>query len=96
MPKWDLLLTDVQIATMVDDGSYGAFGSPDALAAIAISGGRIAWIGEVEKAREKSVDIVRSLGGRWITPALIDCHSHLVLGGYQAAEFEQPQQDASY
>jgi len=96
MPKWDLLLTDVQIATMVDADGYGAVGSPDALAAVAISAGQIAWIGTAAMAREESADVVRSLGGRWITPALIDCHTHLVFGGNRAAEFEQRQQGASY
>ena len=38
----------------------------------------------------------RSLDGRWITPALIDCHTHLVFGGDRAAEFEQRLRGISY
>jgi imidazolonepropionase len=38
----------------------------------------------------------RSVGGRWLTPALIDCHTHLVFAGNRAAEFEQRREGASY
>ena len=38
----------------------------------------------------------RSLGGQWLTPALIDCHTHLVFAGNRAAEFEIRLQGASY
>ena len=35
-------------------------------------------------------------GGRWITPGLVDCHTHLVFGGNRAHEFELRLQGASY
>ena len=40
--------------------------------------------------------MVRSVEGRWITPALIDCHTHLVFTGDRSAEFEQRLRGASY
>jgi imidazolonepropionase len=39
---------------------------------------------------------VYDLDGRWVTPGLIDCHTHLVYGGSRAAEFEQRLEGASY
>ena len=35
-------------------------------------------------------------GGRWITPGLVDCHTHLVFGGNRAHEFELRLKGASY
>ena len=43
-----------------------------------------------------SVQQTISLAGRWLTPALIDCHTHLVFAGNRAAEFEQRLQGVSY
>ncbi len=94
MPDWDLLLSDARIATMcagVPD--YGVIGER---AAIAVKDGRIAWIGDQSGRPPGSAKTERSLGGRWLTPALIDCHTHLVFGGDRAAEFEQRLRGASY
>lgn len=65
--------------------------------AIAASGGRIAWVGPMAElpaslAPRATVD----LGGRWVTPGLIDCHTHLVYGGDRAREFEMRLAGASY
>lgn len=94
MPDWDLLLTDVRIATMCE--STAPYGVASAADAIAISDGRIAWIGEQTTLQGKTASVQRSLDGRWITPALIDCHTHLVFSGDRASEFEQRLQGASY
>ena len=93
LPDWDLLLTELNVATMKDGRvPYGIVEN----AAIAISDGRIAWIGpEAELADSKAAQ-KRSLGGRWLTPALIDCHTHLVFAGNRAAEFEQRLSGATY
>ena len=64
---------------------------PDA--AIAVEGGRIAWVGP--RADAPKGDVV-DLGGRLVTPALIDCHTHIVHGGHRAGEFEQRLLGASY
>jgi imidazolonepropionase len=90
---WDLLLTDCRAATMADSGQpYGAIDD----AAIALSGGKIAWIGpRRELPSQEATETVR-LGGRWVSPGLIDCHTHLVYGGDRAAEFEQRLKGATY
>lgn len=93
MPNWDLLLTDAHIATMCEGAS--GFGIIDN-AALAISEDTIAWLGPAADLPAQSATETRSLGGRWITPALIDCHTHLIFGGDRAAEYEQRLQGVSY
>ena len=66
--------------------------------AVLVQGGRIAWVGE---ANAVPVDMaqgahVHDLGGRWLTPGLIDCHTHLVYGGNRAREFEMRLEGATY
>jgi imidazolonepropionase len=87
----DLLLTDARIATMAGD-DYGVIDG----GAIAIEDGRIAWIGPQSDAPSGESAAVQSLDGRWITPALIDCHTHLVFAGDRSGEFEQRLRGASY
>lgn len=93
MTDWDLLLTDARIATLERDaGPYGIVED----AAIAVAGGHIAWIGpEADLPRGEARRHVR-LGGRWVTPALIDCHTHLVFGGERSLEFERRLGGATY
>ena len=64
--------------------------------ALAIAGGLIAWIGPASALPRGEARETRSLEGRWITPALIDCHTHLVFGGDRGAEFEARLQGTSY
>jgi len=93
MPHWDLLLTDVNIATMrVGEADYGVIEN----AALAVADGTVAWLGAQADLPQTDTYETRSLAGRWITPALIDCHTHLVFGGDRAAEFEQRLQGVSY
>jgi len=93
MANWDLLLTDVRIATMQRGAAgYGAIED----GAIAIADGKLAWLGPAADIPDLTAAETRSLSGRWITPALIDCHTHLVFGGDRAAEFEQRLQGTSY
>lgn len=93
MTRWDLLLTDVRVATM--QGNGGDFGVIDD-GAIAIREGAIAWVGDAREQPQSSARKQQSLGGLWVTPALVDCHTHLVFGGDRAAEFEQRLAGASY
>ena len=93
MPDWDLLLTDARIATM-RRGTTG-FGTIED-GAVAISDGALAWVGAAAELPHANSRETRSLAGQWITPALIDCHTHLVFGGDRSAEFEQRLQGASY
>lgn len=91
MSPFDLLLTDARVATMVG-GRYGIVDD----AAIAIADGRIAWIGSMSGLPAQEARQRRSLAGRCVTPALIDCHTHLVFAGNRAGEFEQRLQGVSY
>jgi imidazolonepropionase len=93
MARWDLLLTDARIATMEPDGA--AFGVIQD-GAVAIRDGLIAWVGDAGALPREAATETRSLDGCWITPALVDCHTHLVFGGDRAAEFEQRLAGASY
>ena len=93
MPTWDTLLTNVNLATMVEgEIAYGAIAD----GALAIAGDRIAWVGAAaELPRRDAATIVDGKGG-WLTPGLIDCHTHLVFAGDRSGEFEQRLQGASY
>ena len=95
--RWDRLMTHVHLATMADTGQpYGAVEN----AALAIEGGRIAWLGPQEvleaHAGNWSADKTVSGGGRWVTPGLIDCHTHIIYASNRAKEFEQRLQGVSY
>ena len=93
MTRWDLLLTDAHLATMeIGGGAYGAVHD----AALAVTDGRIAWLGSMRDLPEADAAQRKSLDGRWVTPALIDCHTHLVFGGDRAQEFEQRLSGATY
>lgn len=88
-----MLLTNAQIVTLRDDHSYGLITN----GAIAVEEEKIAWVGRGDAIpdpyRSKSV---YDLAGKLVTPALIDCHTHVVFGGNRAAEFEQRLNGASY
>ena len=66
-------------------------------AAMVIGGGRVDWVGAKESLPEKYRALeAHGLNGRLITPALIDCHTHLIFGGDRAREFEMRLNGASY
>ena len=89
---WDQLWLGMSVASMDPDRPepYGAI----AEAAIAVTGGRISWIGQQQNlphgpdAARQAGTTVCEIGGGWVTPGLIDCHTHLVYGGNRAGEFE--------
>jgi imidazolonepropionase len=66
-------------------------------AAVAFSGGRIDWVGKEEdlpvELRERPT---YSAGGRMVTPGLVDCHTHLVFGGWRTDEFRRRLAGESY
>ena len=91
---WDRLITDCHVATM-DPAVPGPFGAIED-GAIAIEGGRIVRVGrriELTGCQAKSIE---PQGGAWITPGLVDCHTHLVFTGNRSDEFEARQQGATY
>ena len=104
---WDDIWTGARLATMaageptserVRDGAAAPYGAIEA-GALAVAEGQIAWVGP-ESALPGAPEIlakrVHDSAGRWITPGLIDCHTHLVYGGDRAREFELRLEGASY
>ncbi|MBO0127335.1 imidazolonepropionase [Agrobacterium sp. OT33] len=67
-------------------------------AVIAVRGGRIAFAGPEKDLPSNlaAADEITDCSGRWITPSLIDCHTHLVFGGNRAMEFEMRLNGATY
>lgn len=66
-------------------------------ASIVIDGDRIVWVGpNADQPATYGTAPVRDLGGRLVTPGLIDCHTHIVFGGDRAREFEMRLEGASY
>jgi imidazolonepropionase len=89
--SWDALYTNVHLATMAD--GYGALAD----GAIAVKDGRIAWLGAAaDAAAHGSAAIVHDGGGGWLTPGLIDCHTHIVHAGNRSDEFEARLNGATY
>jgi imidazolonepropionase len=91
---WDRLLTNCNIATM-DPAVPGAFGAIED-GAIGIQDGRIVRVGRRVELAGYRAQRVEPLNGAWVTPGLIDCHTHLVFGGDRSAEFERRLNGASY
>src|SRR6476620_11722181 len=91
---WDRLLVDCRIASF-----EATPGNPLGLidnGAIAISDGKILRVGKrTELAGFRARDVV-PLGGAWVTPGLVDCHTHLVFGGTRADEHAMRRAGASY
>ena len=86
-----LLLTNANVASMAD--GYGLI--PDG--AVVIEGALVVWVGPRADLPGPYDDLPGvDLGGRLVTPGLIDCHSHIVFGGDRAAEFEMRLNGASY
>jgi len=88
-----MLLINATLATMDGAPAYGLVEK----GAVAIRAGRIAWAGPESKLPgEFKLDESLDLEGRLVTPALIDCHTHIVHGGNRAREFEMRLEGASY
>ncbi len=90
----DISWINARLATMAAgaDQPYGAV--EDGL--IAARDGRILYAGPRCEAPALAARKTVDCAGRWITPGLIDCHTHLVYGGDRAHEFELRLQGASY
>lgn len=93
---WDAIWTGARLATMTAGGApYGAVEE----GVLAVEDGLIAWAGPASGLPRPPGELARSVidaGGRWITPGLIDCHTHLVHSGDRAHEFEMRLNGASY
>jgi imidazolonepropionase len=64
--------------------------------ALLTRGARIEWVGEEAALPPVSAQAVHDLSGAWVTPALIDCHTHLVFAGTRAGEYAERLRGASY
>ncbi len=93
--SWQTLYINVNLATMTDGGnSYGEINQ----GALAISQGKIVWLGkevDLPSYDSSAVEVIDGKG-KWLSPGLIDCHTHLVYGGNRANEFEMRLQGKSY
>lgn len=90
----DKLWTNARLATMsaAVEAPYGAIED----GVIAARDGRIVFVGSRDEAPVFDAAVSIDCAGRWITPGLIDCHTHLVYGGDRAHEFELRLQGATY
>ncbi len=90
---FDLVVVNAHLATMAGADPYGTIRD----GAVAIAGERIAWVGAARDL-PPSARATRTVeaGGRWVTPGLVDCHTHLVYAGNRANEFERRLQGATY
>lgn len=89
----DRLFTDLRLATMAPDRPGLGIVEDGVLATRA---GRIAWLGPRAEAPAFTARETIRGEGRWLTPGLIDCHTHLVWAGDRAAEFERRLEGATY
>jgi imidazolonepropionase len=94
--EWDQIWIGANMATMVAGAAaYGNLKN----AALAVKGDRIAWVGPAAEGARKAADLgvpVEDARGLWMTPGLIDCHTHLVYGGNRVEEFERRLCGVSY
>lgn len=91
---WDSLWINARLATM-RGGRYSIM----TRSAVAAKDGRIAWLGPRDALPGEPAVLAREVhdcAGRWITPGLVDCHTHLVHGGNRAREFEMRLEGATY
>ena len=93
---FDSLILNANLATMQEGGApYGTVRD----GAIGVTGGRIAWVGarsELQGTPEALATEVLDGERAWVTPGLVDCHTHLVYAGNRANEFEMRLNGATY
>jgi imidazolonepropionase len=83
----DSLWLEARLATMAGQPPYGTIEH----AAMAVADGRVAWLGpqqDLPADAARAAGTVQRLENAWVTPGLIDCHTHLVYAGNRSAEFE--------
>jgi imidazolonepropionase len=95
--RFDRLWRGARLATLAGDAGDDSGVGLIERGAIAVTAGRIAWVG-AESALPATVDAAEEidLGGRLVTPGLIDCHTHAVFGGDRSREFELRMGGADY
>lgn len=87
------VISHATLATMQVGQGYGLIAD----GAVAVSGGKIVWVGRsVDTPTEFDAIERYDVKGRLVTPGLIDCHTHVVFGGNRAREFEMRLNGATY
>ena len=91
---WDGLVLGASLATL--DGIHGYCGISDG--ALGWRDGLITYVGPRADLPAEPVELAHTLieADGWVTPGLVDCHTHVVFAGDRAREFEQRLQGASY
>jgi len=84
----DVLYANARVATLAD--GYGILDD----GAVAVRDGRIAWVGP--RAEAPPASITHDCGGLWLTPGLVDCHTHVVYAGNRSDEWEARLNGATY
>ncbi len=95
---FDAIWLGADFATMAPQADAAPFGAIKD-GALAEKQGRIAWIGRAKDLPRQHIGAhtqIHEIGGGWVTPGLVDCHTHLVYAGSRAHEFELRLQGASY
>lgn len=92
----DTLWTNARLATMAEPRGTGDALGTIANGVIAARAGRIVHVGPATGAPAFAAQRTIDCEGRWITPGLVDCHTHLVFGGNRSREFEMRLEGASY
>ena len=95
--RWDGLLVGASLATLDAERGYGEILD----GALGWRDGVITYVGPSADLPGDPGALAREVAepgidGGWITPGLVDCHTHLVFAGDRAREFEQRLQGASY
>ncbi|MEJ1096743.1 MULTISPECIES: imidazolonepropionase [unclassified Pseudoxanthomonas] len=94
-PRWDGLIIGAHLATLADDSGYGVIEN----GALGWRDGELQFVGRAADLPEEPAALAHEVvqaDGEWLTPGLIDCHTHTVFAGDRAGEFEQRLQGASY
>ncbi len=93
--RWDGVLVNAHLVTLAGDEGYGVLED----GALGWHDGMLVFAGPratLPAAPAALADEVIDAQGDWVTPGLVDCHTHVVFGGDRAGEFEQRLQGASY
>jgi len=95
MPEVHTVWVNVHLATLATESPYGAVEN----GALAVIGDKIAWVGkekDLPTSFKRQPNRFIDGNGAWITPGLVDCHTHLVYAGNRFQEFELRLKGASY